>query len=257
MAYQVPQNVRAILAALAEAIFPIQAWIKQKPPPKLDQLIPPLASVPWRPAGADPALSTASFDIVRFLEIATDNDGDNVALAPRWNDIKANPTKYFQNRTGQSAAQWRAARGLNATANFGAFDPDSSNFAFVGQTAGGAPKAMSRMDFYDACWAPLAAAYNSKPPGNPADWVAFRDNLRTEQFSQWPTSSAVRSSSFIRQFTLDVLTACLGQRNAAIAANGPIWERAVLIEVGENRQVGNAYTEQQAARAVATFTSTE
>jgi hypothetical protein len=54
-----------------------------------------------------------------------------------------------------------------------------------------------------------------------------------------------------------VLRACLGQKNGAITASNPfLWERAVLIEIGENRHVGNAYTVQQADQAVATFVKT-
>jgi hypothetical protein len=256
MPYQIPQNVRTILPALAEAVFAVQAWTKQKPPPKFDQFIPALGSVPWRPVAADPTLGTASFDVVRFLEILADNDGANVALAPRWNAIKADPTKYFKTRSGQSPAQWRAGRGgLAPSAKFGAFDPDSNNFAFVTQASDGTPKdAVSRTDFYNLCWTPLVAAYELKPPSDTVSWIAFRDNLRSDQNAAWPTSNAVRSSAFIRQFTIDVLNACLGQKNGAIAAKDPIWQRAVLIEVGENRHRGNCYTVEQAAQAVATFT---
>lgn len=260
MPYQIPQNVRTILPPLAEAALPVETWTKQKAPPRYDQFIPGLGSVPWRPVGADPTLSTASFEIVRFLEILADNDDENIALAPRWNAIKADPTKYFQNRLGQPAAQWRAGRkGLLATTTkFGAFDPDSSNFAFVLQAPDGTSKAVSRVDFYDPCWAPLAAAYQFKPPSNAAGWTAFRDNLRTDQFpdSVWPKSSAVKSSAFIRQFTIDVLRACLSQKNGAIAGGDPVVQRAVLIEAGENRFRGNQYTVQQAARAVDTFKNT-
>jgi hypothetical protein len=259
MAYQIPQNVRAIVVALAEVALPVQAWVKQKKPPRYDQFIPALSPVPWRPTGADPNLSTANFDIVRFVEILADNDEANIALAPRWNAIKADPTKYFQNRLGQSPAQWRAGRqGLKPDATkFGAFEPDSSNFAFVTQKEDGTVKdAVSRMGFYDSCWPPLEDAYRSNPPTSPASWGFFRDTLRTDQFASWPTSRPVRSSAFIKQFTIDVLNACLGQKNQAIAAGGPLWQRAVLIEVGENRHVGNCYTVQQATQAVETFTKT-
>ncbi len=257
MSYQIPQSVRTILPALAEAVFPVLGWTKQKPPPKYDQFVPRLVSVPWRPVAADPTL--IAFEIVRFLEILADNDGVNEALAPRWNAIKADPTKYFQSPSGQSPAEWRAGRaGLRPDSKFGAFDPDSSNFAFVTPSADGKMlKALSRKDFYDPCWTPLAAAYQFKPPGDPPGWIAFRDNLRTNQFpdSVWPASSTIKSPAFIRQFTLDVLRACLGQRNGAMTASDPILQRAVLIEAGENRHRGNAYTEQQADQAVATFTS--
>ena len=258
MAYQVPQDVRTILPSLAEAIFPIEAWTKQKVPPKYDQLIPPLGaapSVPWRPVAAPATLSTTNFEIVRFLEILADNDGPNIALAPRWNEIKADPTRYFKNRLGTSAATWRAERGLEpANVKFGAVDADSSNFAFVAPASDGTSTPVSRIAFYDSCWPSLKAAHDFNPPA-PGGWVAFRDNLRTDQFptSVWPTANAIRSSAFIRQFTIDVLNACLGQKNAAITANDPVWQRAVLIEAGENRYRGNKYTPQQAARAVDAF----
>jgi len=258
MPYQVPQNVRPIIPPLAEAVLPVQAWTKQKAPPRYDQFIPPLPSVSWRPLGGDPTLSTALFEIVRYLEILVDKDDENVKLAPRWNDIKADPTKFFQNRQGMPSADWRRGRrGLLPQAKFGAFDPDSSNFAFVGQGANNTPTAMSRQDFYDACWPVLEKAFNFKPPSTPADWVLFRDNLRTDQFTiDWPTSSPVKSSGFIRQFTVDVLRACLGQKNDAITSNDPLAPRAVLIEVGENRRPDDAYTVQDAGRAVGTFTNT-
>jgi len=257
MPYQVPQSVRTIIPPLAEAVLAVQAWIKPKAPPRYDQFIPKLGSVPWRPGAAEPMLSTANFEIVRYLELLVDGDGENVALAPRWNTIKADPTKFFQSRSGLPAADWRRGRqGLAPGAKFGAFDPDSSNFAFVGQESGGPLKAMSRMEFYEACWGPLTDALQFKPPSDAAGWVAFRDNLRTDQFTvNWPTSKVVKSSAFIRQFTLDVLRACLGQRNDAITAKDPVWQRAVLIEVGENRRPDDPYTVQDAGQAVGTFTN--
>jgi len=214
MSYQIPQNVSPILTGLAEAIFPIGAWIKQKPVPKLDQLIPSVGAVPWRSAGGAPTLSTSTFEIAKFLEFLIANDRENVLLAPRWNAIRTDPGRFFKNREGKSIAQWRAERQL-PQAKFGVFEPDSDNFAFVTQAPDGSLNAVSRMDFYDTCWKPLAAAYQSAPPNDPASWVAFRDKLRTDQFVVWPTAP-VRSSAFLRQFTLDVLTACLGQRNPAL-----------------------------------------
>jgi hypothetical protein len=271
MSYKVPDDVRTILPPLAEAVLPIQAWAKQKSPPRYDQLIPgleppkydkplaPIGSVPWRPVAADPTLGTGSFDIVRFLEILADEDKDSGELAPRWNAIKSEPTKYFQNRLGITAAQWRAEReGLEKNAKFGVFDPDSSNFAFVGQDGPDdkkTPKVLSRIEFYDKCWPLLAKAYWVKPPGDAAAWIAFRDNLRTDQFVEaWPAKETVKSSVFIKQFTVEVLRACLGQRNKAVTKDA-IWQQAVLIEVGENRHVGNAYSVQQAAQSVNTFTN--
>src|SRR5207237_7347665 len=122
--------------------------------------------------------------------------------------------------------------GLTAAGKFGAFDPDSSNFAFVFVAADGTPKdAVSRREFYDTCWTPLVDAYNVNPPKDAPDWERFRDTLQNDQSPKWPTTIPVRSSGFIKQFTIDVLNACLGQRNSALTTKDPLWQRAVLIEV--------------------------
>ncbi|MFB9268145.1 hypothetical protein ACFFWD_34350 [Bradyrhizobium erythrophlei] len=258
MPYQIPSNVRAILDPLAEAVLPVAAWVAQKAPPNLSQFIPALASVPWRPPGPGPALSVAAMGIVRYLELLVDADADNEALAPRWRQIKADPLSKFQCRTGQTAAEWRAGRqGLSAAARFGAFDPDSSNFAFVTVGADGSPKdAVSRRDFYELCWGPLAASYEANPPSGSAGWISFRESLRSDSLPNWPRTNAVRSSGFVVQFTIDVLNGCLGQKNGAISAGDPLLQRAVLIEIGENRTPANAYSVDQADTAVSTFVNT-
>jgi hypothetical protein len=193
-------------------------------------------------------------EVAGFLELLI--DASEEALAHRWRELKANPTKYFQSRSGQSAADWRAGRkGLNPAAKFGAFDPTSNNFAFLSGTApDGTPKdTVSRREFYDACWPPLIATYQSTPPRNNdlASWTTFRDLLRSDQSPLWPPTTPIKSSAFVTQFTIDVLRTCLGQRNAALT--DPAWQRAVLIEVGENRTPKNAYTVEQAKAAVDAF----
>jgi hypothetical protein len=191
-------------------------------------------------------------EVADYLELLI--DASEEALADRWSELKANPTKFFQSRSGQSAADWRAGRkGLNSAAKFGAFDPTSSNFAFLsGRAADGTPKeAVSRREFYDACWPLLIATYESKPPNDVKSWNDFRDALRGDSSAPWAPTNPIKSSTFVTQFTLDVLRACLGQRNAAL--KDPAWQRAVLIEVGENRYPKNAYTVEQAKAAVDAF----
>jgi len=247
MSYQIPPKAEPIVEGLAEAVFPINLWMGQKGLPTNDRFIPPLANVPSR-------LSTAKMEVARFLELLIDASNDT--LAHRWRDIKADPTKFFQCRSGQSAADWRAGRkGLSASAKFGAFDPTSSNFAFLSGTApDGTPKdTVSRREFYDACWPPLIATYESKPPNDWTTWTAFRDLLRTDQSALWPPANAIKSSAFVAQFTIDVLRACLNQKNWGITDKNPLWQRAVLIEVGENRTPSNAYTVADAAKAVDAF----
>jgi len=203
-------------------------------------------------------LSMAKMDIARYLELLIDHDSLNDALAPRWRDIKADPLKYFRSYSGLSANEWRARRdGLSAAAMFGAFDPESSNFAFVTLAPDGKPKdAVSCKDFYVACWSNLVASFHAKSPTDAVGWARFRDDLRNDLIPEWPTANPVRSSLFIRQFSIDVLTASLGQRNDVIAQDDPLLERAALIEIGENRHQGNSYTVQQAEAAVDTFVRT-
>ena len=122
MPYSIPPKAYPIVEGLAEAVLPINLWMGMKGPPANDHFIPPLANVPSR-------LSTEKMEVAEFLEVLI--AASEEALAHRWRDLKADPTKYFQSRSGQSAADWRAGRqGLNPAAKFGAFDPNSNNFAF-------------------------------------------------------------------------------------------------------------------------------
>src|SRR5262249_1714927 len=258
MPYQIPSNIRIILEPLAETVFPVAAWVAQKQPPRYDQFIASFASVPWRPSGTPPALSTANFEVVRFLEMLVDNDAANEGLAPRWRQIKADPSSFFMSRSGQSMAAWRASRnGLDPSAIFAPFAPDSNNFAFwVAAPDGKTRDPVSRKQFYETCWAPLGAAYQSVSPGNADQWGDFSRKLWGNQFPlEWPSSNAVTSASFIIQFTVDVLNACMGQKNIAITADDPLWQRAVLIEAGENRQPDYSYSVKEAETAVQTFVS--
>ncbi|MGY3537867.1 hypothetical protein ACVIIY_002087 [Bradyrhizobium sp. USDA 4515] len=256
MAYQIPANIRPILARLADVIVPIADWINQagKAPPKCTEFIPALANVPWRPAGAAPSLSINDFDIVAYLEYRAKQDEPLEPLAARWRQVRANPTAFFKSWTGEQAAAWRARRAnLNAAPRFGAFESTSSNFGFYTQDAQGNPKdAISREGFYDACWGPLEDAHKaSNPDAN--GWPNFASRLRSDGIQAWPSTRNIRSSLFVRQFTIDILVAILGQKNPAASSKGLLWPRAILIEAGENRQPSNAYTVAEAATAVQHF----
>lgn len=257
MAYQVPATVRPVLMRLAEVVLPIQDWVSQKPVPVTSEFIPALGSLPWRPQGASPSLSVDDFDIVSYLEYRAGQDEPLAAVARRWRQVRANPTAFFKTRTGEAAAAWRARRtNLNPGTRFGAFEPASSNFAFFDQDAQGSVKdALSREEFYDACWGPLEAASKASNPSEQGGWSNFVSGLRTDTIPAWPTTSAIRSSLFLRQFTVDLLVATLGQKNPAANAKGPVFPRAVLIEAGENRAPNNRYTTAEAAMAVQHFKS--
>jgi len=258
LAYQIPANIRPILARLADVVLPIRDWINQagKLPPNYAEFIPALTDVPWRPGNAAPSLSINDFDIIAYLEYRAKQDEPLESLAARWRQVRANPTTFFKSRTGEQAAAWRARRAnLNAAARFGVFESTSANFAFYTQDAQGNPKeAISREGFYDACWSPLEGAYKaSNPDAN--GWRNFVGGLRRDGIQAWPSTRNIRSSLFLRQLTIDVLVATLGQKNPAADAKGPLWPRAVLIEAGENRKPDNCYTIAEAATAVQHFKS--
>jgi len=259
LAYQIPAIIRPILAPLADVILPIHDWISQagKPAPQYAEFIPTFADVPWRPAGAAPTLSISDFDIAGYLEYLAEQDQALEPLAARWREVRANPTAFFKARTGEQAAAWRARRAnLNPATRFGAFEPASNNFAFFTQDGqGNAKDAISRKGFYDASWGPLEDAYKASNPTDANGWSNFVNGLRTNGIQAWPTTKDIRSSLFVRQFTIDVLNATLGQKNPAADAKGPLWPRAVLIETGENRKPNTAYTVAEAATAVQHFKS--
>lgn len=254
MPYQLPAEIESILQPLANAVFPLRAWVQdpaRKPPP-IDQLVPPVATVPWRPQGARPSLSIDTMHVVDFFRRGFDDDSENERLAPRWLALKGDPLQFFQSPSG-NAAEWRARRGLNAAAKFGVHEARSANVRYIVATADG-NRAAPRAVFYNSCWPLLAATYQSETPADDAAWSIFADALLKDQLpTAWPVTSPVKSSAFIKQFTIDAVLACLGQHNGALQANDPLWQRAVLVEVSENRHKGNEYTRAQVDAAVTTF----
>src|SRR5262249_48621279 len=147
---------------------PLGAWVKAKAAPDLSQLLPPVSAVPWRPAGSAPTLSTASFEVVTYLEQLIDEDASGEAFALRWRDIRKDPTKFFHSYSGEAAPAWRAGRkGVLAGVAFGVFEPDSDNYAFVTLAPDGSPaEAISRQKYYEISSPLLVSAHNSAPPSD-------------------------------------------------------------------------------------------
>jgi len=79
MSDAVPGDVKPILKIWPRPFFPIKSWVEQKNAPKLDELTPTLAAVPWRPSGTPPALSTADIEMSNFLSCRS----RMIAPAPR------------------------------------------------------------------------------------------------------------------------------------------------------------------------------
>lgn len=264
MAYQLPQEIKNILSPLAEAVLPLAAWIaRKKYSPDPTKLVPSEGALPWRPEAEDPRLSTALLEAVQFFEAQFDGDAENQALAPRWLMLKSHPLAFFQPKQG-SAEAWRQGRRLPSPEN-GPLDPapafaphegTSANFAYVLIAPDQTLDPVPRTAFYEACWIRLKAAYASVLPVDTPSWSNFASKLLNDQLAAWPANPPVKSSGFIKRFSTDILLATLNQHNGALSGKPLLWQRAVLIEAGENRHVGNEYTVGQVSAAVATLVNT-
>lgn len=250
MAYQLPHDLRDPIASLIEAIFPIEAWVATKPLPDPASLIPPLPSLPWREGPTK--LSTRSMKVLRTFEMMFDDEIADEPLSRRWQMVKANPLAFF-NPTSGTAAEWRTARGLKEP-RFGPFEGKETNFPYRIPTPDGKDICpVSRDEYYRVCWDPLRSVVAGA--AKPVNWEDLVKNLKGDACIEWPANAPdrlpVASSLFVKRLSIDILITCLGQRNVPLVPLGASWQRAVLIEAGENRHIGNEYGTGKTSQAVA------
>ncbi len=227
--------IREVLERLAEGIFPLSRWVAGK------VYVPPQEGLPWRPARGQPTLSPKDLGaIVFFGELLRRSAGEETALAVRFRRLTDDALAECPI---EGVADWRAARGLSdvAEAKFGVVQSQN----MIADASG---KPVSRSEFYAPYWLPLRECVQAAAPAGPADWEALAGALATDGSPQWPPD-APKSAAFVRQFARDLLMAMLNQRNPAPTP----WRFALLIELGERRRVGNAYSNADARRAVAAF----
>lgn len=206
-------NQHAILRNLAEALFPLEIWIAQKSYSPESQGEP----APWR--HGEP-LTVQKLGALEFLDALLQETSGDEELAARWVEISSDPLKYCPIRQPQS---WRAVHGLNAQAKLGIASSDNAPFG--------------RGTLYGTALPLLEQAVAAANPQTPADWAALADELYKDKPGHWP-GGGLASSTFMKQFTCDLLYAMLGMRNAIPAP----WQTALLSELGEHRSVGNAHT---------------
>lgn len=231
----VDRDTYAYLELLANGILPLQEWIKGKDytPPNADTL-------PWRVG--EGSLTLRHLGVIEFVVgLISESSGDEETRA------------YFATRAEtplglsphDDVAQWRALRNLSPDPAFGVTESDNLLMDVEGHP-------ISRQAFYrtylplfrHTCDLAIEAIGRSV-----FDWAVFAKALADNSSPFWPKSLPRRSSTFVKQFGRDVLYAVLGMRNPV----DPPWRDGVLIELGEHRRVGNAFTPEHAASVLKAF----
>lgn len=222
------KELRDILENLAGGLFPLDAWIKAK------NYKPPEKDLPWRANGA--SLVPKDLGVIKFFEALIRETSADADLIERWQKIGAEPLKFSPLA---DVGAWRTHRGLDPNPEFGALESENILVDAEG-------KPISRASFYADYWPLLKEALKAAASQGAIDWVAFASSLFTDQPNFWPQNQPLKSSIFIKQFVKDMLYAMMGMRNEAPEP----WKFALLIELGEHRRVGNAYTPANAEKAV-------
>ena len=225
-------ELRDILENLASGLFPLDAWINAK------TFTPTANDLPWR--GGGESLTPKRIGAIQFFEALVRETSADALLIERWHQLIAEP---FSFSTRADMEQWRAIRGLEPKAEFGALESENVLTDFEG-------KPISRASFYAAYFPLLRLAVKAAAAQGPIQWDVLAINLFKDEKDVpnpvWPKGQPRRSSNFIKQFCRDLLYAMMGMRNPAPTP----FNYALLIELGEHRRVGNSYTPKDPQKAV-------
>ena len=231
-------QTQQLLQELAAAMFPFDRWINgdgtaQNPPKSYTPDPPP----PWRKQGSK--LGLRDLGVFEFLEgLISESSGDADVLA-RFARISADPLQFSPL---SDVRAWRESRGLAPEAEFGVIESEN-----VLTDVDGHP--IVRRRFYETYLPLVRATVNAALEKPPVKWADLGTDLLKDNSKFWPKYQPRKSSTFIKQFGRDLLYAMLGMRNPAPEP----FRFALLIELGEGRRVGNAYTPEQVEDARARF----
>jgi hypothetical protein len=231
-----------LLEQLGDALLPLNEWIEHKryipeKNPSWIETLPGLISgtpPPWR----GKSLSVAQIGLGTGLKALVRSSSGDADLVSRWNHRRANPLERCPTPDRDA---WRASRGLRRDATFSIYE---SGNVFL--DAAGNP--LVRYEFYNTYIPLLEACVNVAPPADRVAWQQLGNSLALDKAASWPVNSP-SSSIFVKQFQRDAVAVLLGMRNVPFVSER-MYAYAILIELGEHRRSGNAYTPDHVAKTV-------
>jgi len=233
---------RAILTGLAEGLLPLAEWVAS---PDHRYLPPDAKDLPWR--NGEATLTHDRLRTIGYVEwLVAASDADDLLLT-RWAQIRQDPFAYCPL---SSPRAFREGRGLSQAPRFATVESGNA-------LADASGRQMSRQQLYRQCVPILADTVRfaerrlgaATPPPS-VFWTKLAAELHRGDCPEWRgIAGAPQSTLLTEQLLRDVLTALL---NGWLDVPPP-WRYAVLIELGEYRRPGNAYTRKDVDIAVENF----
>jgi hypothetical protein len=237
----IPSQIQ-LLEQLGDALLPLDEWIAHKhytpeKNPSWIETLPELTSgtpPPWRGR----SISVAQIGLGTALKVLVRSSSGEADLVSRWNHRRSNPLELcpIPNRD-----DWRASRGLRKDATFSIYE---SGNVFLDA----ANNPLIRYQFYRTYLPLLESCVAAASPADRSAWQQLGNLLASDKSVSWPVNSPA-SSVFVKQFLRDSVAVLLGMRNTSFVPE-KMYAYAVLIEMGEHRRSGNAYTPEHVAKTV-------
>lgn len=212
--------VRRGLESLFDAIFPLHAWIFEG---KKNPNYTPAGEWPWRLDPKVHRINAESLQVVTYLEQRIRSRAGDTELLRRWEQHQANP---LMSHPRPDALEWRLARGLDPTSRSGILASGNLDVGFDANP-------FSMPETYSVCVPTFEELFATDPSSG---WPDLAEMLLTDAVRAW--RAPITSSAFVKRFMFDMLDALMNMR----LTPDPKLNRLLLVELGEMKHIGTAYT---------------